>query len=46
MGIFYYEYEILFSDRDYLNKYLYIFLLNNIYDILYDEVIYVDLDSF
>jgi len=46
MGIFYYDYEILFSIRTYLNKDLYIYLHNNIYDILFDEIIYVDLDSF
>jgi hypothetical protein len=46
MGLFYYDYEILFSVMDYLNKDLYIYLHNNIYDILYDEIIDVDLDDF
>jgi hypothetical protein len=46
MGVFYYDYKILFSIRKYLNIDLYVYLDNNIYDILFDEIIDVDLDGF
>lgn len=37
MNIFYCYYEILFSFMSYLNKDLYIYIFNNIYNVLYDE---------